>query len=220
MYTNISVFLLLITPVIFFYNKILIISFTVIGERKSMFESQLIDKCKANDGEAYRQLMKLYQNKLYGYLWRFSLTEDEADEMFQETLIKVWKGIRKYNEQKKFASWLFIIAHNVAMDYLRRKKNKTLVPLDEINEQSNLPLIDDQIVRQEELEKINQIVMNLSNKQREVFLLRQSGELSFKEIAEITKQPLNTVLSHMRYAIKKIKKQFENENESRKKTVV
>lgn len=120
-----------------------------------MFESQLIDKCKANDGEAYRQLMKLYKNKLYGYLWRFSVTEDEADDMFQETMIKAWKGIRKYNEQKKFASWLFTIAHNVAMDYLRSKnKNTILVPIDEINDQSYLQSIDDQLVQQEELERI------------------------------------------------------------------
>jgi RNA polymerase sigma-70 factor (ECF subfamily) len=186
-----------------------------------MFESQLIDKCKVNDGEAYRQLMKLYKNKLYGYLWRFSGTEEEADEMFQETLIKAWKGIKKYNEQKKFASWLFTIAHNVAMDYLRNKnKNTILVPIDETNDKSNLQSIDDQMVQKEAIEKINQIVRNLSNKQREVFMLRQNGELSFKEIAEITNQPINTVLSHMRYSIKKIKKQFENENESRKKTVI
>lgn len=186
-----------------------------------MFESQLIDKCKANDGEAYRQLMKLYKNKLYGYLWRFSVSEDEADEMFQETMIKAWKGIRKYNEQKKFASWLFTIAHNVAMDFLRiRNKNTILVPIDEINDKLSKQSIDDQMVQKEEIEKINQIVQNLSNKQRVVFLLRLNGELSYKEIAEITNEPINTVLSHMRYSIKKIKKQFDNENESRKKTVV
>lgn len=186
-----------------------------------MFESQLINKCKANDGEAYRQLMKLYQNKLYGYLWRFSDSEEETDEMFQETLIKAWKGIRKYSEQKKFASWLFTIAHNVAMDSLRNKnRNKVFVNIEEINEHFYQPSIEDQMVQQEELERINQLIKNLSNKQREVFLLRQNGELSFKEIAEITNQPINTVLSHMRYSIKKIKKQFENENESRKKTVI
>lgn len=186
-----------------------------------MFESQLIDKCKANDGEAFRQLMKLYQNKLYGYLYRFSDSEDESDEMFQETLIKAWKGIKKYNNQNKFSSWLFTIAHNVAMDSLRSKKRrKILVSIDNINERSRFPLQDEQIIQKEEMERINRSISNLSIKQKEVFLLRQNGELSFKEIAELTNQPINTVLSHMRYAIIKIKKQFENDNESRKKSVV
>ena len=186
-----------------------------------MFESQLIDKCKANDGEAFRQLMKLYQNKLYGYLYRYSDCEDESDELFQETLIKVWNGIRKYNNQNKFSSWLFTIAHNVAMDSLRSKnRRKILVSIDNVNEKSRFPLQDEQIIQKEEIEKINRSILNLSFKQKEVFLLRQNGELSFKEIAEVTNQPINTVLSHMRYAIKKIRKQFENENESRKKSAI
>jgi len=89
-----------------------------------MLENQLIDKCKAGDGEAYRQLMKNYQAKLFGYLWRFSESQYEAEELFQETMIKVWKGIKKYNDQNKFISWLFTIAHNVAMDNLRMRKSK------------------------------------------------------------------------------------------------
>ena len=186
-----------------------------------MLENRLIEKCKANDGEAFRQLMKLYQNRLYGYLFRYSDSEDESDELFQETLIKAWKGIGKYNDQKKFASWLFTIAHNVAMDALRSKNRRNiLVSIDDVNEKSRLPLQDEQIIRMEEVEKINRSISNLSVKQKEVFLLRQNGELSFKEIAEATNQPINTVLSHMRYAVKKIKKQFESENESRKKSVV
>ena len=67
-----------------------------------MLENQLIDKCKAGDGEAYRDLINIYRNKLFGYLWRFSESRFDAEELFQETLIKAWKGIRKYNHQKKF----------------------------------------------------------------------------------------------------------------------
>lgn len=186
-----------------------------------MVESLLIDKCKNGDGEAYRRLINIYQAKLFGYLLKFSNSEDEAEELFQETLIKVWSGIKKYNDQKKFASWLFTIAHNTAMDKIRIKtKNNNILPIEDVDEHSLTLLPDEQIIQQETLEQINKSVINLSEKQRAVFLLRQHGELSFKEIAEATKEPINTVLSHMRYAIKKIKKQIEYENEPRKKSVV
>ena len=87
-----------------------------------MLENQLIDKCQAGDGEAFRQLISNYRNKLFGYLWRFSDSRIAAEELFQETLIKTWNGIRKYNHKEKFSSWLFTIAHNVAVDNLRKIK--------------------------------------------------------------------------------------------------
>lgn len=186
-----------------------------------MLENQLIHKCKSNDGEAFRKLMKLYQSKLYGYLLRFSNCKDDADEMLQETLIKVWKGIKKYNEESKFSSWLFTIAHNVAMDKIRTlNKAKKILSLDQVEDKATEILQDEQFIRKEMVEKINESLLVLSEKQKSVFLLRQHGELSFKEIAKVTNEPLNTVLSHMRYAIKKIRKQLENENEPRKTKVI
>jgi RNA polymerase sigma-70 factor (ECF subfamily) len=165
--------------------------------------------------------MNIYRHKLFGYLWRFSDSKFIAEELFQETLIKAWKGMRKYNDQKKFSSWLFTIAHNVAMDNLRMKKNKNkFTDIDELKESSSFINPEDQIIRKETIEQINNSVASLSEKQRTVFLLRQNGELSFKEIAESMNEPLNTVLSHMRYAVRKIKKQLENENEPRKQSAI
>ena len=186
-----------------------------------MLENQLIDKCKTGDGEAYRELINMYRNKLYGYLWRFSESKFIAEELFQETLIKAWKGLGKYNHQKKFSSWLFTIAHNVAMDNLRSKKSKN--SLMDISEADKNPLFvtpEEILINKETVELINNSISSLSEKQRTVFLLRQNGDMSFKEIAETINEPLNTVLSHMRYAVKKIKKQIEIENEPRKQTAI
>jgi RNA polymerase sigma-70 factor, ECF subfamily len=186
-----------------------------------MLENLLIDKCKAGDGEAYRQLMNIYRTKLFGYLWRFSNSQDITEELFQETLIKVWKGFSKYDEQKKFSSWLFTIAHNIAMDNLRSiKNNKIFTSIDELDISKTTVGPDEDLIKKETIALIYESVKNLSDKQREVFLLRQHGELTFKEIAKTTNEPLNTVLSHMRYALKRIKKQLERENESRKKSVI
>jgi RNA polymerase sigma-70 factor (ECF subfamily) len=137
--------------------------------------------------------------------------------MFQETLIKVWNALSRYNERQKFSSWLFTIAHNVAIDILRKRKNVNK----EINfgeyvtvENSKNP--EELLIRDETMVIINTAVENLTEKQKTVFLLRQHGDLSFKEIAETTGEPLNTVLSHMRYAIKKVRKKIEEKNEYRK----
>lgn len=186
-----------------------------------MLENLLIDKCKAGDGDAYRRLMNNYKNKLFGYLWRFSNSQDVAEELFQLTLIKVWKGLRKYDDQKKFSSWLFTVAHNVAMDDLRvRKSSRIFTTIDEIENEIESSNPDDEFVKQEAVEMIGKAVNDLSDKQKSVFLLRQNGGLTFKEIAETTKEPINTVISHMHYAVKKIKKQIEKENEPRKRSVI
>ena len=186
-----------------------------------MQEIQLIEKFKSGDGEAFRRLMNNYRTKLFSYLWRFSDTRETTEELFQETMIKVWKGIKKYNEHQKFSAWLFTIAHNTAMDDLRKRKNENnFTTLDEVNynQSSNNP--DDEIIVKETLEIINNSINILSQKQKTVFLLRQHGNLTFKEIAETTKESINTVISHMHYAVKKIKNQIEKENEPRRKTVV
>lgn len=186
-----------------------------------MVENQLIEKCKKGDGDAFRLLVNNYRNKLFGYLYKFSNSQDMAEEMFQETLIKIWQGLKKYNTQKRFSSWLFTIAHNVAMDSLRkRKSNNSIVSIEELEDKSSSVKPDEDIIKNETIGIINNSLKNLSEKQRIVFLLRQHGELTFKEIAKTTKEPLNTVISHMHYAIKKIKKLIEYENEPRKKTII
>lgn len=186
-----------------------------------MLEIQLINRCKAGDGEAYRQLMNSHRKKLFGYLWRFSGSRTIAEELFQETLIKAWNGIRNYSHQKKFSSWLFTIAHNIAMDNLRKKRNsKQFVEIDEASIEHSCPNPEDLLIAKETIDRINQSISNLSDKQKAVFLLRQNGEMSFKEISESMNEPLNTVLSHMHYAVKKIRKQIEKENESRTKTAI
>lgn len=119
----------------------------------------------------------------------------------------MWQAMPAYSEQNKFSSWLFSIAHNTAMDALRKKLKEKLFDDSEDTELlpgRNNPHIE--LIGKETEEKISKAVDTLPVKQREVFLLRINGELTFKEIAAITGEPLNTVLSHMHYSVKKIKK--------------
>ena len=137
-----------------------------------------------------------------------------AEDLFQETLIRVWKGFNSYNEQNKFPSWLFSIAHNVAIDLLRSPASKfTGQSLESVISKTNEDNPHNIIVAKETSELVMSAVNELSGKQKEVFLLRQHSGMTFKEIAETTNQPLNTVLGHMHYAVSKIRKKMSKEYE-------
>lgn len=137
-----------------------------------------------------------------------------AEDLFQETLIRVWKGLKAYNDQNKFPSWLFSIAHNVAIDLLRSPVSKIKDhPLESAVANTNGENPLSTLVAKETGELVMLAVNELSEKQKQVFLLRQHSGMSFKEIATATNQSLNTVLGHMHYAVKKIRKKVNKNYE-------
>ena len=181
-----------------------------------MQEEILIKKCQNGDEQSFAPLISTYKDKLFSYLHRLSGNREEAEDLFQETLIKAWKGIKNLKNKDKFSAWLFAIAHNLAMDFISLKKSKAMRSLTNHDESINTGNHLDDLIFNEEVLQIQKIVDTLPLKQKNVFLLRIFGEKKFKEIAEITNEPLNTVLSHMHYSVKKIKTILELKNEKSK----
>lgn len=179
---------------------------------KTLIENQLVEKSRNGDTQAFAQLIKLYRKQLVTYLWKLGGSMPEAEDLFQETLIKVWEGLPGYRHQNKFSSWLFSIAHNVAMDALRKNKTRSsLFSRDDVQPMElNTPHTD---YEARELQGIlNDALESLNEKQKRVFLLREHGDMTFKEISELTKEPLNTVLGHMHYAVEKLRKKLRVKN--------
>ncbi len=178
-----------------------------------LLEYQLILRSKQGDASAFGALIKDYRKQLFSYLLKLCNNRTTAEDLFQDTLIRVWSGLPNYNEQNRFSSWLFSIAHNTAMDSYRRKKVRSrVIHTDELPESTDFANPQKDVERKEAREILLEAVDALSDKQKQVFLLRQHGELSFREIAELTEQPLNTVLSHMHYSVKKIRKILREKN--------
>ena len=169
-------------------------------------EQTLIERCRNGEDVAFGPLIKIYRKQLFSYLLRLSGNREDAEDLFQETLIKSWKGMNKYSELQKFSSWLFTIAHNTAMDKLRKRNKENMITEIEPDELSHASDPHKELIGKEFKNKIQKAVEFLPFKQKEVFLLRVNSEMSFKEIAQTTNEPLNTVLSHMHYSVKKIKK--------------
>jgi RNA polymerase sigma-70 factor, ECF subfamily len=174
----------------------------------------LVKQYQQGEPAAFDVLVRRYQRPLFTFLLRLTGSQERAEDLFQETFIKVLEGLPKYREKGKFGSWLFKIAYRLSVDawrsdgFWRDRVDRTEQLDDMAVSAEGLP--DAVVERAELLQQMEAAVAELPEKQRRVFLLRQHGGVSFKDIAELTGEPLNTVLSHMNYAVVKLKRAVES----------
>jgi RNA polymerase sigma-70 factor (ECF subfamily) len=172
---------------------------------ESLRERTLIERFRSGDEDAFGDLVRPWHRCLAGYLGRMCGDPGQADDLLQETLFRAWRGLASYDERKRFASWLFTIAHHVTIDHLRRHVREPPRVFDTVEMPS--PADPSRELMARELGRIlANAVETLPEKQRRVFLLRQHGGLKFREIAELTGEPLSTVLGHMSYATEKLQR--------------
>ncbi|MBO5763225.1 MAG: sigma-70 family RNA polymerase sigma factor [Lentisphaeria bacterium] len=176
-------------------------------------DSALIKHYLDGNGYAFEVLYNRYRVRLFGYLNGLLPHQPaEAEDIYQQTWLKVIARLPEYQDQGCFGAWLFRIGRNLLIDHVRRQKRQPqLLEIDreEMPEISAAPGTEPwRTMDESELgNAIRKAVETLSPDQKEVFLLRQEG-VSFKEIAEIQQCSLNTALARMQYALKKLKKQL------------
>lgn len=173
------------------------------------FEDPELIKLFINGNEtAFETLYFRYRKNLYGFLNNMISDQCMADEVFEDTWLKVIDNIDKYRDDGKFSAWLFKVARNIFYDKCRRKKTMSEVELDEaiLDETmtSKYPEPDRNMNADELGKYIAQGINELPTEQKEVFLLRQQ-DFSFKEISEMQNCSVNTALSRMQYALKSLK---------------
>ena len=170
----------------------------------------LIRRFAAGDESAFETLYHRYRRQLYGFLNNLIQNPHEADEVFEETWLRVIAKLPGYRDQGRFSAWLFRLARNIFIDRVRRNQPEKLARELDPELEQRLPApermeavhpLDEKEIR----EVIDGAVAKLPVEQREVFLLRQQ-EMSFKEIAEMQECSLNTVLSRMHYAVRNLRK--------------
>jgi RNA polymerase sigma-70 factor (ECF subfamily) len=177
-------------------------------------ERRLAARAKSGDKAAFTELLQRYNARVFGYFYRVFGRRELAQDLFQETFLRVWQSLHRFDPSRSFAAWVFTIAERISIDTMRSEgaRATTVLPPDKIVQHDPGDVAAD--LEADELRRqIEKAVASLPEKQRKVFLLRQQGELSYKEIAGIMGEPLNTVLSHMHYAVKKIKHAIKVNNE-------
>ena len=181
------------------------------GMENEQTDEELIRAYLDGNADAFDALYERYKRPLYAYLNKMLGSRPLADDVFQQVWLRIIRSLGAYEGRRKFFSWASMIAHNLAIDQFRRTKKSAEVSLDDEETTPCEPVSHAEPWRDmhnRELAKALQSAADsLADDQKEVFLLRQEG-LSFKEIAEVQKCSINTVLGRMQYALRNLIKQL------------
>lgn len=183
-------------------------------------DQELVEKFIKGDKDSMEALINRHRKNVYSYILISVKNTEVADDLFQETFIKVINSLRrgKYTDKGKFLSWVIRIAHNLTIDYFRKEKNLNTCSNDDgevdlFNSQKfSDENIEDRMVGEQIETDLRSLVDLLPEEQRQVILLRHYGDLSFKEVAEQTNVSINTALGRMRYALINLRKLVEEHN--------
>jgi len=181
----------------------------------------LIKNYFAGDEKALEALIERYLKPIYSFIYRYLGDVSEAEDATQETFIKAWRNLKKFNQEKNFKIWLFQIAKNTALDYLKKKK---AIPFSEFENEKgeniivetltdNSPLPAELFDKKQTAQMLNAAMEKLPPQYRMVLFLRYNDHFTFQEIADIFGEPLNTVKSRHRRAILLLKKLLKVEDE-------
>ncbi len=192
--------------------------------KSSMSDEEAMVKFQKGDPYGFNAVLDRHNESLYRFLLRMmSGNSAQAEDLFQDVFLKVIEKKKDYNSKMSFKTWLFTIARNTAVDFIRKESYRKHNSLDEpafaADDFSNVSKLDlvkgknvtqDQLIYKKELNALlNEKLNELNEEFREVFILKEIEGLKFREIADITDSPLSTVKSRMRYALQKMKDEIE-----------
>jgi RNA polymerase sigma factor (sigma-70 family) len=162
-------------------------------------------------------LIARHKSRIYTSIYLMVKDDYLAEDIFQDTFIKVIKTLRagKYNEEGKFLPWVLRIGHNLVIDHFRKEKRSPVITnVDGFDIFDVLGIHDesmeDKIIKEQNFDDLKTLIHLLPSEQKEVLIMRHYGDLSFKEIADLTDVSINTALGRMRYALSNLRKMITN----------
>lgn len=177
---------------------------TVADNIKAFSDAELIAHAIRGAEESFAELVQRYQRPMISYVYRFLNDYDASLDVTQEVFIKVYNSLDRYSSDYKFSTWLYRIAHNAAIDHIRRNSKRehsieteNAEGVYQIQIESARPTPEEDRERSEWRTEIEAVVKCLPAPYRELILLRHSKDLSYLEIAEITELPLGTVKNRL-----------------------
>jgi RNA polymerase sigma factor (sigma-70 family) len=172
-------------------------------------DSELLQQFRNGDNPnfAFNMLVRKYQQKVYYHIRRIVIDHDDANDVVQNTFIKAWKGLAAFREDSQFFTWLYRIATNESLTFLKKKRAPFFIPLVNVERHLSEKMDYDPLMKADDLElKLQKAILRLPEKQRVVFNMRYYDEMKYEEMSEVLGTSVGALKASYHHAVKKIEK--------------
>lgn len=194
------------------------------AEEIILTDNELVKRIQGGDTDLFAVVIERYQGKLFAYLYRLIGGREEAEDLLQDVFIKAFKNMKSYDVNRKFSSWIYRIAHNEAVNHIKRKSLKRFISWEDITSTKDKLAgnkmedgADSDWLRKEVIQEVDEAIDRLPVKYKQVLLLRYYSEKSYEEISEILQKPVNTVGTLINRAKRKMAEEVEKSNKNKAK---
>ncbi len=158
---------------------------------------------------AFNLIVRKYQEKLYWHIRKIVIKHEDSNDILQNTFIKVWKGLDSFREDSKLYTWLYRIATNESLTFLKQQKTKYLLPIVDYENTLKETLLSDVYFNGDEIQlNLQKAILNLPEKQRIVFNMKYFDEMKYDDMSKILETSVGALKASYHHAVKKIEKYF------------
>jgi RNA polymerase sigma factor (sigma-70 family) len=170
-------------------------------------DQELLEKFRHPDSRqfAFNQIVRKYQQKIYWHIRKMVIDHDDADDLTQDVFVKVWKNLETFRQDSQLFTWMYRIATNECLTFLKAKKRRFFLPIHDLTEELSVKIDSSPAISGDEIQlKLQKALLRLPDKQRVVFNLRYYDELKYEEISQILGTSVGALKASYHHAVKKI----------------
>lgn len=161
---------------------------------------------------AFEFILEKYQKKTYWHIRRIVISHDDADDVLQNTFIKVWENLSKFREDSKLYTWIYRIATNEALQFIQKKKQNFNITLDDVSYELSSHLTAENYFDGNNIAlKLQQAILTLPNKQRIVFNMKYYENMKYEDMKDLLETSVGALKASYFHAVKKIEEYMKNE---------
>ncbi len=176
-------------------------------------DKELLERFRIPESKvySYNLLVRKYQQKVYWHIRRIVIDHDDANDVTQETFIKIWKNLSGFKEEAQLFTWIYRIATNESLTFLRKKRTRFFIPLIHVESKLARTLKDDNFFSGDEIQlKLQKAILKLPEKQRIVFNMKYYDELKYEAMSEVLGTSVGALKASYHHAVKKIEEYLKS----------
>jgi RNA polymerase sigma-70 factor (ECF subfamily) len=180
---------------------------------EDLSDKELLERFRNPDTRNYsfNLLIRKYEKKIYWHVRRIVINHDDANDVTQEAFVKVWKNLERFKEEAQLFTWIYRIATNEAISFLRKKRTRFFIPFIDVENQLSNSLKSDNFFTADEIQlKLQKAILKLPEKQRIVFNMRYYDDLKYDEISEVLGTSVGALKASYHHAVKKVEEYLKS----------